>query len=740
MPNFAPPLYLGCGLAAVGLLAQPSSSRAAEERSGEVPRVLVQGAEISPIAAPALPEVDGTRINSGKKTSAIRPDFLPPISNNDYRQLFTTTPGLLVSEEPTSPIVNIGYRGLDSQRSETMQVLRDGISIKNEQFGFPESHYTPILDSLERVEFIRAGAALQFGSQPGGAINFIMKMPRRDVPFAFYSKNAFGSDGFYQNFTSVEGTVGALGYYAYYDHRQRDGFRATNGDFDLNAGSLRLVYDLDRTSRFILTLDGYDEEHGEPGGLRRRDTVNPANSVFFDNNRDAATRFFDRFRLKRYFATLEYQKEFSAQTRLELKAFGGYVSRFSKRQRGGDVGVLPSGAAANTNSIQLREVYSQGFEARLRHDYAFAGHTSTLTGGVYLYHADQDRDDRRGSTPGANDGALRNFTKGYTYNAAIFAENRFNFGRLSITPGMRLEFIEQGLKETVNVTRPNLLRTSDFSFVPLFGLGVSYVVVEGESAPVAKPDAKSAVARTIAGPPRLELYGTVAQAYRPITYGELVPTSATGVVNGDLKEGKSVQLEFGLRGKPLPYLNFDLGVFYYNFTDQVGDISLPNGIVSTGNVGDARYFGFEAAAELDVLAMAAGGSSSPLGSLTLHGNATLLDAKFTSGPSQGFRTAYSPRYQFKTGAVYRYKDTFKLGLLGNFVGKHYADANNTYQRTIPSYSVWDLSAEVNFAGGRFGIFGSVNNLFDRNFYAEVRDEGILPATRRNYVIGAKVRF
>ncbi len=30
------------------------------------------------------------------------------------------------------------------------------------------------------------------------------------------------------------------------------------------------------------------------------------------------------------------------------------------------------------------------------------------------------------------------------------------------------------------------------------------------------------------GLPRLELYGTVAQAYRPATYGELVPTSATG--------------------------------------------------------------------------------------------------------------------------------------------------------------------------------------------------------------------
>jgi outer membrane receptor for Fe3+-dicitrate len=60
--------------------------------------------------------------------------------------------------------------------------------------------------------------------------------------------------------------MGQFGYYAYFDHRQRDGFR-TNGDYDLNAGSAKLVYDVSNDSRLILTADLYDEEHGEPGGL-----------------------------------------------------------------------------------------------------------------------------------------------------------------------------------------------------------------------------------------------------------------------------------------------------------------------------------------------------------------------------------------------------------------------------------------------------------------------------------------
>jgi Fe(3+) dicitrate transport protein len=712
----------------------------------EAEAIVVHGFDVEPVEYPALPEVEGTRINSGKKTSFVKPDEFPTVANNNYREVMATTPGILVSEEPSSPIINFGYRGLDSQRSETMQVLEDGVSLKNEQFGFPETHYTPILDAVDRVEFIRAGAALQFGPQPGGALNFVMKMPRRDAQFHFVTKNAFGTDELFTDYTAIDGTIGAFGYYAYYDHRQRDGFRV-NSDYDLNAGSAKLVYDVDSTSRFVLTLDAYDETHGEPGGLRRQEpgVPNPPDSVLYEADRNATTRFFDRFRLKRYYAVLEYQKIFSEDTELDLKAFGGYLSRYSKRQRGGGEGILPSGGAAETNSIQLREAWTEGAEMRLRHDYALAGDTSTFAGGLYFYHAVVDRDDERGITPDADSGVQRNFTTGETWDGSIFAENRFHFGRFSIVPGMRLEFLNQSLNETFNITRPDdLLSRNDFSFVPLFSLGVGYVLIEGQhpvettAKDVDAKDAKSMTTTTTmvaGGLPRLELYGTVAQAYRPITYGELVPTSATGTVNGDLKEGNSIQFELGLRGKPLPYLTFDVGGFYFTFDDQVGEVGN-----TTENVGDARYGGFEAAAELDVLALINGDVESPYGQLNLYGNITWLDAEFTGGPNNGAIPAYAPDYQFKVGGIYRWKDRVKVGLIGTMVGDHFSNADNDFQHVIPAYNVWDLTAEVNFFNGRVGVFAGINNVFDEDFWAEIRDEGILPAYRRNYYGGVSIKF
>ena len=94
------------------------------------------------VQGPFLPDIQDTRINAGKKTSVLDLDELPKVNNNNYRQALTKTPGLLLSEE-TSPLVSIGYRGLAPHRAQFTQVLKDGIPIHADQFGYPEAvlHY-----------------------------------------------------------------------------------------------------------------------------------------------------------------------------------------------------------------------------------------------------------------------------------------------------------------------------------------------------------------------------------------------------------------------------------------------------------------------------------------------------------------------------------------------------------------------------------------------------------------------
>ena len=102
-------------------LAVTSVTQMAEAES-----VIVTGSwfDAYPVPYPALPPVEGTRINIGKKTSFVKPEEFPTFAGNDYREVMATTPGIIVSEEPQSPIINFGYRGLNPAAG-SMQVLED---------------------------------------------------------------------------------------------------------------------------------------------------------------------------------------------------------------------------------------------------------------------------------------------------------------------------------------------------------------------------------------------------------------------------------------------------------------------------------------------------------------------------------------------------------------------------------------------------------------------------------------
>ncbi|MBI3020500.1 MAG: TonB-dependent receptor plug domain-containing protein [Candidatus Omnitrophica bacterium] len=128
-----------------------------------------------------LPDVTDTRIHAGKKTTVIDLKAQPTIVNNNYRQVLAKTPGLLLSEE-TTPLFSVGYRGLEPHRAQFTQVLKDGVPIHADMFGYPEAYYVPPLQSIDHIEFLHGGASLMYGPQPGGALNFITKAPMSCSP------------------------------------------------------------------------------------------------------------------------------------------------------------------------------------------------------------------------------------------------------------------------------------------------------------------------------------------------------------------------------------------------------------------------------------------------------------------------------------------------------------------------------------------------------------------------------
>lgn len=660
-----------------------------------------------------LPDIAGASIFSGKKSTVLDLDKLPRIVGNNYRQALSQSPGLLLAEE-SSPLVSIGYRGLNPHRAQFTQMLRDGIPIHADQFGYPEAYYTPPLDTVDRIEFLHGGASLQYGPQPGGALNYITHRPRTDKEFSLRTQHVVGSDDLYSTFTSADGTVGQLGYYTYFNHRQSDGFRSANSGYDLNNGAVKLLYTLANGGRLIFNADRYEETHGEPGGLSVAD---------FASGSLAATRLYDEMTISRDSVSLTYEFEPDADSFLVANLWWANYERFSKRQRGGGFGTLPTGGNAATNSIESQVFRTLGLDARYRRNWGFGGDTPhAFSTGLQVYHSNSPRRDLRGLTPAAEIGVLTNASEREVLYAPLFMENRFRFGKFSVTPGLRVENAWQDIRETVNrsvnnagaVTALNPLESiDDHTTVVLGGIGAEYELPASSS-----------------------IYGNISQGYRPRIYSEAVPTGPTAFVNGDLEEGKSLEYEIGVRGRPTEWATFDASLFLLQFEDQIGVVAVPGG-TSFQNVGDAEHKGLDLSVSLDLLAIARGRKAED--SLDWFLNTTLLDAEFTRGPQRGKTPQYAPDFIVRTGFTYAHGDKGRISLTGTLVDDHFADDGNTAPFAVPGYFTCDLTGEYRIHKN-VRLLAGINNLFDESYYSRVRGDGIDPGNGRNCYIGASFEF
>lgn len=664
------------------------------------------------VQGPFLPDLQGTRINVGKKTSILDFDSLPRINGNNYRQALAHAPGLVLSEE-TSPLISIGYRGLEPHRAQFTQVLKDGIPIHADQFGYPEAYYTPPLDTVDRIEFTRGGAALMYGPQPGGALNYVTHRPRTDRAFSGSSLHTFGSEDYYSTFSYVDGTVGRVGYYGYFNRRQSDGIRSANSDYTLEAWLGRVVLDADRASRWILTLENYTEEHGEPGGLT---FVSGPNAVNYQIDRRAPSRLFDRFNLDRKAASIIWERDFSRGT-FAARAWAIDYVRASRRQGGGGFGTLPSGVAAGTNTIERQQFSTYGAEARVRLDWG-AEQRNAFTTGAQVFYTDSPRTDSRGTTPDATAGSVLTRSRRETTYAPVYVENLFRFGALNVTPGLRVESVRQNVTELVNTAKSTagtpLGRGDERRHVALFGLAAAWDL-----------------------PRKGQAYLNLSQSYRPVIFTQAVPGAATNVVNADLAEGRAMQYELGYRAQAFDGLVFDASVFHLEFDDQIGSIALPGGRSTVGNIGRTVHRGAEFAVQYNLLRAFARSSRA---ALNVYANALLLDAEIKHGALAGRTPQYAPDHLFRTGLIYTRGDSFKLGLTGTLSDDSFADDANTAQRHVPAYAIWDLTAEWRIPHSAVRLIGGVNNLFDEDYYSRVRPDGIDPAPRRNFYLGAALEF
>ncbi len=700
------PKSFATGLALV--LCSPSLLAAGNnsETEPELDPMAVWGKnQMDPLLPDNLPSVEEGMVFSGKKTTAVNLDTQPIFVEPNLRQIFARLPGLFVSEQNIPSIYNVNYRGLGNpHESEFVAFFQNSVPLASDLFGYPTIYYLPPAQRIDRVEFVRGGSGLLYGPQIGPTINFVTYRADAQADTGGSTEHSFGTDGFYSTHNQAKWGDGTFGLMASYDRREADGPRV-NEDYQVDAGYFGASYDGIDNVRIGFDLDLYQSDSGEAGRL---------SSAEFAANRDLTKTPFNRVEIDRLIATLSYDQKISEDATLNGRLWHSYQDRFSRRSA---AFVDPADEPATTN-IDQQEFSTYGLDLRYARGWS---DRHVLTVGTTAYRTDSPRtrhvsSDIRSNVQRSED-LLYDQDRVITYNA-VFLENLFRFGDLSLAPAVRFERVNYDLFE--NVKNPSLARdpvdvdTTENEL--LFGLGAMFQL-----------------GRTS------EIYANVSESYRPQRFDDLAnPSAELAGANGP-DVSSAMNYELGLRSSPVTGLVLDVSAFRIDFEDKIEQIQVNISDVLRVNSGDSRHQGVEFSAEYDFFALSESDSR-----LLGFVNGSLLDAEITSSVTPGLEgntPAFAPDYLFRAGLVYD-NARLKLALTATLVDEQFWQDSNSprgtgaaqIDATIPAYEVVDLSAEYRLADA-WTVFGGINNLFDEDYYSRVRNDGIEPAAEQTYYVG-----
>lgn len=665
----------------------------------------------------SLPDVVGTNIFAGKKTSVASVSDLPPVPTNNFRTLLHSLPGILVSEVSNESFSSLSYRGIgDPHESFNVMILRDGVPIQADPYGYPAAYYQPPAGQIDKLELTRGGGSLLYGPQPGAVVNFITRQPEFDTPLSFRTNQTFGEKRLYSTYNEVSGGDDSAAGMGFFHRRQFDGFRANNSDLSLNNAGVKAAFKLASATTVRMDVDIFQSDAGEPGGLAlNSDSVLGVQG--FNDNRWQNTLEHDRLRIERYAPTVRLESELSADSKLEAQLYGGQYRRNSRRQ---DLGGAPSFggfALGETNTIQTQEFRTIGANVKVAQKYLLCEEEQNFTGGVSLYGVDSPFRQETGDSPIANSGSVTKLLGRKSAAISAYAENQFRLGDLKVVPGVRIENIYQSIDERANSSSSSEFFRDDSKWVtvPLFGLGVGYEVTK-----------------------KTELYANISQSYKPVAYQDFVPLGPGDTISRDLDPGDAYTIEAGYRGGVGKSIDFDASLFRTDYDNQFGRVG-----TELQNVGRAVYQGLELGGSVGLLSayseLSGAERSKDIGDFKLNLNATFLDSSFVNGPQDGLTPQYAPKYLIRPGISYERPDSFRVAFLATLQDNVFGDDANKAERFIPSFEVFDLLGEIVLADQARINFG-VNNLFDEKYYSRIRGNGIDPAAPRNVYAGFTVMF
>ena len=689
------------GLAGGALAQTPDTSRTAR-----LSEAVVEGVRLMPAAH--LPDRHEGFLMAGKKSQVLPVgSSVANLADKTGRQVFAKVPGAFVYDmDGAGNQINVSTRGLDPHRSWELNVRHNGVVTNSDLYGYPASHFSPPLESIDRVELVHGTGSLQYGSQFGGMVNYVTKEADTTRAFSLESINTAGSFGQLSTYNAVGGQTGGLRYYAYVHRRGASGYR-TDARTRSGAEFASLSYDASRRLSLRLEWAHSAYRYQQPGPL--------TDSLFAADPRQA-TRSRNHYEPDIHVPSVALRYQFAPTTQLRLTASGLLGTRSSVQWL--STALVPDTLNRATGQYRPRQVDIDTFrslttELRLVHDYAIAGRRATVAGGMQVLN---NRMRRRqlgvGSTGTDFDLRItgdwgRNLTFA-TQNVALFAESVvYVTSRLGLTAGARYERGASDLTGTIRYLPDEAVPNRIPHRFPLFGGSAQYRLPNGT-----------------------RWYAGVAQAYRPLILKDLIAANALERVDDNLRDNRGFTAEAGTSGRWRQWLSYDVSGFQIAYRNRLGglfqqDAATGQSYVLRTNLGDTRTRGVEALVEATLLRRGSW-------SVSAFTSTAYFDARYTRGTVNaggvnqslvGNRVESVPRWTSRNGLELA-GPTLQAQVQVSYVGDTFADALNTVVPTrngarglVPGYGLLDLLASVRVTQN-VRVRGTLNNALDRSYFTK----------------------
>ncbi len=686
---------------------------------------------------------------------------------DDINRVLRKAPGVYLREEDGFGLFpNISLRGVDPGRSSKVMLLEDGVPMAPAPYSAPAAYYSPTAGRMSGIEVLKGSSQVRFGPHiTGGVVNYLSTPIPQDRET--YTKLTFGSDNEMRAHAYTGDTIetgsGRFGYLLEAYARENDGFKsidsapAFEGSDDTGLSNrdynLKLSYEPDgeRYQKFEFSLGRTELDADETYvGLSEEDfAADPFRryaGTRFDNIETEQTRIALRHYIEltpnTNLSTVAYYNEFERNW-FKLASVNGNNIAQGIAGGGADFDTL-RGLGAGTLEVRAnaREYYSTGLETSLNTQFDTGGVGHDLTASFRIHNDQIDRFQRDTTFTQDASGGITDITQGADGAAgdrkqeataySISVDDRMDFGRLTLSPGVRYEYVDLEYEQDQRRTDGGGAPDSDSGSIDFWAGGLGALWEQNAN---------------------LSFNGGVFFGYSP-------PGPRAALRDG-ISEERSVAYELGTS-----YVS-DSGAFEAKATlfrtdfddlvvvDNIG--ASAGGSGETTSVGEVRTQGVELGINYDPAIDMGLSYGLPMFVSATYTDATIENASTSgnaqsifSGGTDGSAVPYIPDVQITFGAGYEGRQ-WGVDAVATYVDSSFGSASNTSQQLDPDgtpdarYGKIDSFFSVDFSGYyelRDGVkvIGGVQNAFDEEYVASRLPLGPRPGKPRTFYAGLEAQF